>query len=833
MRYALRQLGKSPGFTAVTVLTLALGIGANTAIFTLLDRVLVRPLPVRNPEELCVIAGQHSYPRFVQLRERNDVFLKMVATHALLQTEFRLSDRTTGQAKAELVSGSYFEMMGLDAQVGRVLQAQDDLTREGSPVAVVSHAFWRRILGGTNVIGQVIHVRSAAGNASTSGLNIYDGATDQPPEGVALTIVGVAPPGFFGDTVGLSTDLWIPMMMQPAVMPGRPWLDKKNVSFTTVLGRLKPGLSRERAEAGLAVLWRQILTDEAGADLSKERERAIAGEVLKLDRGEKGFDHFRGSLSQLFGILMGVVALVLFIACLNVANLLLARGSARQHEFGVRAALGATRPRLVRQLLTECALLSVGGGLLGLLVACAGVRVLGAMASGGYQPLDLPRQPDLRALAFTGMVALLTTFSFGLGPALRATRGPMAAALQRGSRHSPDRAGRRAARCLVGVQVSVSVVLLIGAGLLLRTLHNLRSQDVGYEAEHLVMMSLDPVSAGYHGDDIGRVCQQILERLRGLPGVRGATYSENGLFHGPESGTQIDVDGFTPGSVDDRRVRFDQIGPGYFSQVGIPLLLGREIDERDKATGPRVAVINESLAKFYFPSRNPIGQRLRTGIGRDRFDLEIVGVARDARDHSFWWKPLRRFYVPYLQPIDGITAANFAVRTVSRGATLEALLRREVQAVNPRLTVMRVRHLQGLMDQSLAQTRLITRLSSFFAVLATVLAAVGLYGVLAYEVAQRRRELGIRLALGAQRRDVLRLVVRQGMKVVLAGVTFGLLASLGLSRGLTAWLFEIQPTDPATLIVTPLLMTLVALLACWWPARQASRVEPMKALRCD
>jgi predicted permease len=698
---------------------------------------------------------------------------------------------------------------------------------------VISHAFWKRAFGGApDALGKKIQVRSGPGYAGTSGLDIYDGAK-RAAEGAVLTIVGVTPPEFFGETVGASTDVWIPMMMEPAVLPGRPWLNKDNVSFVTIMGRRKPGVSESQASAAMAVLWRQIQTDEAGANLTEDRKRAIAAMSLKVESGGKGFSWLRGQYSQPLKILMAVVALVLLIACLNVANLLLARSTARQREMGVRLALGAGRARLIRQLLTESLLLGALGGAVGLVIGFIGTKVLVALVSSGYQPIHLLLRPDLRTLGFTMAISLLTTVLFGLAPAILATRHRIAETLKDAARGTANRQRGWAGKFLVATQVGVSVVLLVGAGLFLRTLFNLRTQNVGYDPNRLVMMWLDPVSAGYRGDDIGRVCKSILDRIAALPGVRAATFSENGLFYGTESRTTLEVEGYTPGSEDDKRSHFDQVGPGYFSNVGIPLLLGRDITERDSATAPRVAVINETMAKFYFGSGHPIGKHITSRIGGKPLELEIIGVARDAQDHNFWAEPVRRFYVSYFQPIDGITAVHFAIRTVGDPAAFEGLLRREVQAVDRNLIVLRIREVSSLMDQSLVQERLIAKLSSFFGLLAASLAAIGLYGVMAYEVVQRTKEIGVRMALGAQKVNVLSLVVGQGIKLALIGLSAGVLAALALTRIVRSLLYGTKPADPVTFIAVALTLASVALLACWLPARRATKIDPMEALRYE
>ena len=394
-----------------------------------------------------------------------------------------------------------------------------------------------------------------------------------------------------------------------------------------------------------------------------------------------------------------------------------------------------------------------------------------------------------------------------------------------------NRQGSEAAKSLVAIQVATSMALLIGGGLLVRTLHNLRTQDVGYNPDHLMMLRLDPVSAGYRGNDIGRVCKNILDRLAALPGVRSATFSENGLFYGPESQTRIEVEGFVPGSVADQRARFDQVGPGYFSSLGIPLLLGRDFTERDGPNAPRVAVINETLAKFFFPKANPIGKHIVTRVGDHRLESEIVGVSRDVQDHSFWSDRVRRFYVSYFQPIDGITEANFAIRTMGNPASFEAALRHEVRTVDPGLMILSIRDLHSLMDRSLEQTRLLADVSAFFGLLAAALAAIGLYGVMSYDVARRTKEIGIRTALGAQRRDVLGLFLRNGLKLTAVGLALGTGVALALARLLRAFLFGVEPTDPGTCVGVAILFAAVALLACFIPAQRATNVDPMTALR--
>jgi predicted permease len=434
-------------------------------------------------------------------------------------------------------------------------------------------------------------------------------------------------------------------------------------------------------------------------------------------------------------------------------------------------------------------------------------------------------------LGLTAIISLATTLLFGLVPALRATQMSLVDSLK-DARGSANRRRRGAGQGFVIIQVAVSVMLLLAAGVFLKSLANLRNQDVGFNPEQLVMMQLDPVSAGYRGDQIGRVCQKILDRIAVLPGVRAATFSENGLFYGPESRSKVDVEGFTPDSEDSRRCHFDQIGPQYFSRIGIPLLLGRDMSERDGPSAPRVAIINQTMANFYFPGVNPIGRHITPLLER-RDPLEIVGVARDVQDHNFRSKPVRRFYVSFSQPIDGITQANFAIRAVANFADLERLLRREIGQVDSRLMMLNLSKVTGLMDGTLIQERLIARLSSFFGVLAVLLAAVGLYGLMAYDVVQRQNEIGIRMALGATRAAVLRLIMRNGLRLTLAGIAAGVVGGAACTRMIESQLHGVHGMDPGTYVLVSLGLVVIALAASWIPARRAARVEPIKALQCE
>jgi predicted permease len=830
LRYALRQLARNPGFAAVAILSLALGIGANTAIFSLIDHVMLRLLPVSHPEELLVIRRHYSYPRFEELRDRNQAFSAMFGTHSMSGMEVKTGDATSRVA-GELVSGNYFSALGVGATIGRMILPGDDRAAESGPVAVVSHAYWKRAFAGSaDVLGRKIQVRSGMGDADTYGLDVYDAGHHASAEGAVLTIIGVAPPEFFGDTVGTVTDIWIPITMQPAVMPGRPFLTQKYAQWVNIMARCKPGVSFEQAHASLDVTWRQIITDAEGAKITETRKREIAGATLLVDSGEKGFGQIRREFSQPLLVLMTVVGLVLLIACLNVANLLLARATARRREIGVRLSLGAGRVRLIRQLLTESLVLAILGGVMGVLIAFIGARVLIAMLAGVGESISIPFETDFRTLGFTMGISILTGVLFGLAPAFRATRITLAETMKETSRGAAGAGRVGAAKALVAAQVAVSMLLLIGAGLFLRTLYNLKTQDVGYNPDHLVLMRVDPVGAGYRGDEVGRAMQSLLDRVRIVPGVRVATFSENGLFSGTESGAGIEnVEGFTPSSDRDRATRYDQIGPQYFTDLGIPILLGRDISERDLPGAPRVTVINDTMAKFYFKGVSPVGKHFTA----DKVVLEVVGVVRDAQDHDFRAEPVRRFYVSYFQPIDGITTANFEVRTVSNPGSVMAMLRTEAQSFNRNLPILSIKDIRELMDADLVAERLIAKLSGFFAALAILLAAIGLYGVMSYAVSRRTNEIGIRMALGAGASSVVAMILGEVIVLIGAGAVVGIVAAFGLTRLIESFLFGLTAADPISFGAAAVLLLVVGALAGYLPARRASKIDPMIALRYE
>jgi predicted permease len=645
-----------------------------------------------------------------------------------------------------------------------------------------------------------------------------------------LTIIGVTPQEFTGETVGTLVDVWVPITMQPILTPGRAWLTRRTASWVNIFGRLKPGITEQQARTSLTQTVREIRTEEIGASITETQRRNLANLQVTVIPGGRGFGQLRTQFSQPLLILMTVVTLVLLIACLNVANLLLARATARRQEISMRLSLGAGRGRLIRQLLTESLLLAGTGGVLGLILAGLGADLLLKLV-GESQQVSLRLAADSRILAFTAGISMLSGLVFGLLPALRGTRGDVQHVLKESSRGTTG--GRsRATKVLLAVQIAVSLVLLVACGLFLRTLYNLKNERLGYDRTNLIMARMDPVGAGYTGEAISRAVTELMHRLAAVPGVKTVTFSENGLFGGVESGTSVEIAGYKPSTDQDRNVAFDQAGPGYFTNTGIPIVLGRDFTERDAAGAPRVIVINETMAKFYFPNESPIGRQVHI-LGPLDVMAEIVGVTRDVQDHNVKAKPVRRMYVSYLQPIDGIVLVNFAIRAASNPAALFGAIREETKRFDPKLQILNLNMAQKLVDDNIATERMIAKLSTVFGALAVVLAAIGLYGVMSYTVARRTSEIGVRMALGASQRSVASMILREIVVLVAIGSVVGAAAALGLARFVESLLFGLAPRDPLTLGAAVALLLIIGLIAGYLPARRAARIDPIVALRAE
>ncbi|MDP8981237.1 MAG: ABC transporter permease [Acidobacteriota bacterium] len=811
IRYGWRTMLRTPGVSAVAVLSLALGIGANAGIYALIDRVMLRVLPVKDPRKLVVFDEVLPYPEFKDLRDKYPVFDGAAGSASLSGVSVGDTDDPSNVLNGVLVSGNYFDVLGVHPLLGHAFTDADNINPGAHPVVIISYAAWKsRFHGDPGVLGQTI--RLGPGRLS-SGWGFGGFEEDRPvvPASRDFTVVGVMPPQFAGETVGQRADFWAPLMMEEHFLPGRHWISRKTASWVRVMARLKPGVSRQQAEAAVTLQHQRWLIESEGPALTEARRREIQRNTVRVLDGGKGFSNLRDEFSKPLWVLMAMVGTVLLIACANLANLLLARGAARRREFATRLALGVSRKRLVRQLVTESLILSLIGAALSVPVGWAIARALFVMVSSGQSNLTMDLAPDAGVLLFTALIAILTTLICGLVPALRSTHLEIGAVLKENARGSSGARSQLATgKAVVVAQVALSVVLLFGAGLFIRTLYNMKAQDLGYVPQNILIASLDPTGGGYKGDDVGAISQRVLERIRELPGVTAASYSDNGLFGGKESGTRIRIEGYQPSSREDALVRFDQVGPGYFHTVGIPILLGRDIADSDTARATRVAVINESMAKFYFGNRNPVGRTFLYDAPL-KFTLTIVGVAKDVRDHTVRNAAPRRFYVSYMQAVDGQMGADYEIRTPLDAAVMEKQLRGAVRAVAPRMPIVTIHRLIDQIDNSMIMERLVAELAIFFGILALVLGCVGLYGIMSYSIVRRTQEIGIRIALGASRYAVVWMVLRDALILVGLGLIAGIPIALGLSRYLQSLLFGLKPMDAFSLIAVLVLMAITYL----------------------
>jgi len=828
IRYGARTLWRNPVFTGAIVLTLALGIGANTAIFTLLDTVVLRRLPVERPGELYVFGTRSmegmmisdgvpdrdtnlfSYPLFQDFREHSDVFSDLSAVSSYsIWAHLSPGDASGGanleKAETRLVSGNFFDTLGVRAARGRTIGPEDNRVPGGHPVAVLSHAFWARHLGSSpDAVGRPLRMN-----------------------GTQYTVVGVTPPDFRGVTVGGPTDIWVPLAMQAQLERDEPILGDRNVMWLRILGRLSPAVSPEQAAARTNELFHRLLVAEAGMEITPEAKLEIERLSTHLAPFAKGFSRLRGRYSRPLLVLMAVVGLVLLIACANVGNLLLARASSRQREVAVRLALGAGHRRLVRQLLTESLLLALLGGAAGLLVAQWILSFLLSLITSGS---NLPVGLDPRVLAFTLGVSVLTALLFGLIPARRATRIELDPALksQNVIPGEPLR-GLSLRKGLVVSQVALSLLLLVVAGLFLRSLQNLRRQELGFRPEGVLVARIDPQGGGYAPEQLPGLYRDLTERLEALPGVDAASLSSYGLLTGSRRVLDASVPGYTPPSEEAALIEVTLITPGYLGTIGAPLLAGREPDERDQEGAPKVAMVNQAFARHFFGQESPLGKRFGTDGEESGQEIEIIGVVRDLKVHDLWSEAPRLAYFPVAQRSNPL----FSLQVHARPELSVSRVRDASADVAPDLPVLSVRSLEEQVERSLRQERLLSQLTAFFGLLALVLAAIGLYGVLAYGVSQRTNEIGIRMALGAEPTRVLRTVLGTAMEWVGTGIVIGLAAALAVSRFLSSLLFGLDPIDLPSLLLTTAVLVVVAALAAYGPARRAARLDPVRALRYE
>jgi predicted permease len=830
LRYAVRTLSKSPGFLLVAVLSLALGIGANTAIFAVVNAVMLRSLPVANPERLALLTDpgasgtnvetteggeRHmlSYPEFQQLRARNSefsgMFAAMSAPAALDVTES--GGAGLGKARVQLVSGEFFDVLGVKPALGRVFTAAEDQTRGANPLAVISYGFWQRELAGDRAaLGKTLHIG-----------------------GGMFRVIGVAPPGFRGMLVGSDTDVWLPITMQAQALPGRDYLTPRDTLWLQVMGRLAPGMSLQKAQSGVNVEFQQILREWTPPAATERERRNLLAEKLKLRDGAKGASMLRDRFSDPLELLMAMVGLVLLIACANIANLTLARASGRQRELGVRLALGAGRGRIVRQLLTESLLVAALGGALGIAIAFWATDLLLALVRRGFDGVALDAANDVRVFLFTAAVAVLTGVLFGLGPALRAARFDVNRSMAVNVRGATGMRGRlQSGRVLVVAQVTLSLLLCIGAALFVRSLHNLLNVNLGIDREHLLMARIDPSAAGYSQVAMPALCERIRDRLKTVPGVREAAVSNDGLFTGDE-GDHIAIDGGIRRQEDEMQSNWTLAGPGYFSTVGISLLRGRVMDEADMERGRPVCVVNQAFAKYFFGDESPIGHHLTDLYPTTVTTFEIVGVVADAQEHGLRDRIGRRFYGNYAHPIGTLTAPALVVRAAGDPVGIVETVRRTLAEIDRNMPVLNIRTLNQQLERGTIVQRLTADLSACFGGLALLMAAIGLYGVMSYSMARRTSEIGIRMALGASQGSVLRMAMRETLWLVAAGVALGLGSAWWLGRVVQSQLFGLSAADPLAMGVAVAVIVGAAGLAGLVPARRAARVDPMTALRSE
>jgi len=828
LRYGARMLLKQPGFTLVAVLSLALGIGANTAIFSLLDVVLIKSLPVQDPEKLLLFGKGESagltngfpnrspdlfsYPFYRRVRENNEVFSDV---GALLSIPWNVhgtvsSNGAASQAEqmdVQLVSGTYFSVLGVNATIGRVFSDDDDQKTGAHPVAVVSNAWWERRLGGDpDAVGKTIKIDQT----------IY-------------TIVGVAPPEFFGTKVGEAPDLWVPLAMEPQ-MPPAHWDGRNNplAQSLYLIGRTRDGVTSQQAIAAVNVHFKQFLHETAGAQPSAERLQNIDNSNIELTPAGRGLSELRREFSLSLRILMAVAGVVLLIACANVANLLLARAEARQKEFAVRLALGAGRTRLVRQLLTESVLLSGLGALAGILLAWWGSRLLVAMTSAGAESLPIDVTPNARILGFTVIASLVCALVFGTVPALRAARLEPNASLN-GARGVVRGASRSIlGRSLVVGQVTLSLLLLVGAGLFVRTLINLQSLPTGFDQANVLLFKMDTATSGY-AEETRRVAlfREVEDRVQSVPGVEAASFAFLIFNQGGWTSQAYTREQDVP-EARNRLTSNNTVGPEFFKAMGIPLVLGRGFGLQDTDKSPKVAVINETMSQRFFPN-GALGKRFGLDGPQSTEKYEIVGVVKDVKSLSVTERPRPMAFYPHAQGSGFLD--NFVVRYSGAPSAVIPSIRQAINEVNTNLPVDEVVSLSEHVGRSLVQQKLVAKLATFFGLLALTLACVGLYGTLSYGVARRTHEIGIRMALGAPGRNVLWLVLREALVLVAGGVILGLVAASFATKLAESLLFGLKPNDPVTMAAATILLIGVATIAGFLPARRASRVDPLVALR--
>ncbi len=825
LKYGLRQLRLKPGFALTAVLSLALGIGANTAIFTLFDQILLRLLPVEDPRALVQLRaegnragsqsgdGLHtfSYPTYRALRDRNTVLSGL--TGQMVERASLVGADRSEMIGVALVAGNYFSVLGVRPHLGRLLTPDDDRVRNGHPVAVLQYDFWRsRFSGAPAMVGSTIRLN-----------------------GSPFTVIGVGPAGFEGTDVGVPTQVWVPVMMKPTITPTWDELENERYAWFYLFGRLKPGVTLEPAQAAMKVLYRQRQHEELNGELFQkfpELREPFLRQNFSLIPAARGQSNLRRGFERPLIVLQWLVGLVLLIACANVANLLLARASAREREVAIRGALGASRGQLVRQLLVESLLLAVAGGLAGLLLSAWLARGLLRFLPFDPANLSLSTTPDLRVMLFTAAITLLTAFLFGLVPALQGSRSAPGATLKEGAgsiagghAHVPLR------KVFVALQVGLSCLLLIGAGLFARTLDNLRRVDLGFKTENVATFYVRPATV-YSDARKLQVYRHLTESLAAVPGVKAVGANRNRLLTGGRWDSVVTIPGVEPKDGGRPWSYFNAVTPGYFEALGIPIKAGRDLSWRDWGSSRRRCLVNEALVNEYFGGANPVGRLMAQGRNQPP-DMEIIGVFANTRYENVRGDTPRQTFIAMDSRIAQVAGVNVYARIQGDPRLVMPLLRAEVRRVDPNLVVSDMRTLDDQLNMRLANERILSFLSVAFAILAALLAVVGLHGVLSFVVTRRTREIGIRVALGAEQGRVIRLVLREMSLAIFAGIAAGVTASLLCGRYVETQLFGVKAADPPVFALSAGALLAASLAAALGPAWRAARIDPMRALRYE
>lgn len=830
VQYTLRQWKKAPGFALTAILTLALGLGANTAIFSLLDQALLRSLPVRDPKKLVVLEGTgkawegrtstrggwdedyFSYPMYRDLRDKNQVFEGLLAT---LQVQAGVEwNHRSELSNAALVSGNYFDVLGVGPALGRVLTQQDDVVKNGAPVVVLSFNYWKTHFGSNpSIVNQTISIN-----------------------GHPYQVVGVSKPGFESALWGSPADIFVPMTMKPQLTPGWDDLDNRRSRWLNIIGRLKQSETPQHAQASLAPLWHGLRAEELkqiSGHSARFEKGFLTDSRLLLHDGARGYSYNRNDLRMPLLVEMGMVILVTLMAAVNVASLILVRAAGRVREFSMRYALGADRKRVLSQLAIEGIMLGLTGGFCALFLAPLVTKLLLHQMMSNDQSNPFSTSVDFRLALFNFAVAIGVSLLFTLAPALQFWKPDLIGAMKQQSAASTGTAlGFR--RLTVGLQIGLSMLLLIGSALFVQTLKNLRSVDVGFATDHLMTFAVDPTLAGYPDEQILPLHKRILASLSTLPGVKDAVATDDPEVSGDSSGTNISIEGYNTGQDENIQVENASVSWSYFSGMKIPLLVGRGFTEQDDLNHPRVAIVNDTLAKRYFGDPvKAVGGHIAMGSGNNlKYNIEIVGVVRSSVHRNVQAELKPTLFRPFLQ-VPGQTGMQYYVRTWSAPDSASASIRNAMNQLDSKLVVDSLRTMKDQIDENITAQRSVAFLATSFGVLAAFLAGIGIYGVLAYSTAQRTREIGIRMAIGSDRWGVVALILRDLLKLAGVSIVVTIPVALVLTRQLKSQLYNVSGNDPVIFTLVTLAVGLLAIVAGALPARRAASVEPSQALRTE